>query len=196
MLLEILTLFWGMCAYLVGALPSGYLIANLAGINDITQHGSGTIGATNVGRHLGISYFFLIFFIDAGKAAAIMYVLPAHARPLGIIMLMIGNTHSSFLAFGGGKGVATLIGILCVLDYTLALFFVVVWLCALLALRRVGGASSIALISLVFGVFFLTTDSILACRIAFAALWSLYIHKEHVKKLLYSSTQGLRNEIR
>jgi len=188
MLLEIPKLLWGMCAFIIGAFPSGFIAARYAGINDITKHGSGTIGATNIGRLLGIYYFFFIFFIDAGKAAAMMYVLPVYVWQTGILMLMMGNTgfFSHFIHFGRGKGVATLIGIMCILDYTLVVFFVVIWLLALLVLRRVGGASSIALMSLVFGVFFLMADVELAFQVAFAALWSLYMHKEHVKRLFYS----------
>ena len=192
MVLSILTIFWGMCAYLVGALPSGYLIARFAGIDDITQHGSGTIGATNVGRQLGVSYFFLIFFIDAGKAAAMMYLIPVYAQPLGIIMLIIGNSYSPFIRFGGGKGVATLIGILAIADNKVAFTFVVVWLYALIVGRysfrgrhAVGAASSLALILIIFNLLFLKVRpmNVLTCSIIFAALWSLYMHKEHVKKL-------------
>ncbi len=192
MLFELSTLFWGMCAYFVGALPSGYLIANCAGISDITQHGSGTIGATNVGRQLGVSYFFLIFFIDAGKAAAIMYVLPVYARPLGIIMLMLGNSCSPFIRFGGGKGVATLIGIMTIAYVGYAFVFVMMWLAGLIGSmfpfrgrHAVGKASSFALIVIIFNLLKVRPMNVLTCSIIFAALWSLYMHKDYVKKLFF-----------
>ena len=55
--------FLALCgAYAVGSIPSGYLVARLQGIQDIRQHGSGNIGATNVARVLGMQYFFFDFF--------------------------------------------------------------------------------------------------------------------------------------
>ena len=180
----VLLLAWSCGAYLVGSFPSGYLIARSAGIDDITRRGSGTMGATNVARSLGIRFFFIVFLIDACKAAALLYCMPAYARPLGIIMLMMGNTLSAFFSFsGGGKGVATLVGILCVLDLKLTLLFIAVWLLSLIGIRSVGIASSIALVLLVPGAFFLMPDPLVACRIMFAALWSLYMHKKHVAVL-------------
>lgn len=55
-------------AYLIGSIPTGYLIARMKGITDIRKHGSGNIGATNVSRSLGKKYFVIIFLLDAGKA--------------------------------------------------------------------------------------------------------------------------------
>ena len=62
-------------AYLIGSIPTGYIIARLKGIKDIRQHGSGNIGATNVSRVLGIQYFFLIFFLDVAKAFLFMHYI-------------------------------------------------------------------------------------------------------------------------
>ena len=67
-------------AYLVGAIPTGYLVSRAFGVSDITRHGSGNIGASNVLRTLG-------------KAPA--------------VLTLVGNCWSVFLGFRGGKGVAT-----------------------------------------------------------------------------------------
>ena len=103
-------------AYLVGSIPTGYLIAKLAGIADIRSHGSGNIGATNVARLIGIHGFFLVLCIDALKAYAYlryMQTITSQDVYLCAIALLIlsGNIHSLFLGFRGGKGVATSIGI-------------------------------------------------------------------------------------
>ena len=58
--MELFTFIIGLLAYLIGAIPTGYLIAKLNGIADIRAHGSGNIGATNVARFLGKHYFFII----------------------------------------------------------------------------------------------------------------------------------------
>lgn len=102
-------------SYLVGAFPTGYFFSYLFGGLDITKHGSGNPGATNVARVLGTGYFFPIFFIDAGKAFLMLY----GARSMGAsdqlcvllaAALLIGNSYSVFLNWGGGKGVATSFG--------------------------------------------------------------------------------------
>ncbi len=51
--MDIFTIIIGLLAYIIGAIPTGYLIGKLKGISDIREHGSGNIGATNVSRVLG-----------------------------------------------------------------------------------------------------------------------------------------------
>ena len=53
--------------YLIGSIPFGLLVARFVGGIDIRQHGSGNIGATNVGRILGRKYFFVVFMLDMLK---------------------------------------------------------------------------------------------------------------------------------
>ena len=57
-----------LAAYLIGAIPFGFLVARLRGV-DILQHGSGNIGATNVGRVLGQRFGILVFVLDLLKGA-------------------------------------------------------------------------------------------------------------------------------
>src|SRR5476651_2000848 len=57
-----------LAAYLIGAIPFGYLVARMRGVN-IFEHGSGNIGATNVGRVLGRPLGILVFALDFAKGA-------------------------------------------------------------------------------------------------------------------------------
>src|SRR5581483_8545951 len=107
--------------YLIGAIPCGYLIARACGINDIRNHGSGNTGATNVGRILGLKYFFLIFFLDCLKAYAVLAVLAHYGFEqsdliIPALALLVGNAFPLFLRFRGGKGVATSVGILAAIN--------------------------------------------------------------------------------
>jgi glycerol-3-phosphate acyltransferase PlsY len=133
--------------YFIGAIPTGYIVARLKGIQDIRKHGSGNIGATNVSRVLGKFYFFLIFFLDAGKAFLFMYaaslVFPAVYLYCFALWLLIGNAYSPFLQGTGGKGVASLFGLLLALDKYATLFLFVAWL-LFLALTKVVGIASVA----------------------------------------------------
>lgn len=100
--------------YLVGALPMGYLVARIAGVN-IRHHGSGNIGATNVLRTLGRTAGAITLLLDVAKgylAAALALALGPEAwgGSLGAILAVVGNCWSVFLGFRGGKGMATGLG--------------------------------------------------------------------------------------
>ncbi len=113
-------------AYLVGAIPFGVLIARAKGV-DIRQHGSKNTGATNVGRVLGFRFFLLCFALDMLKGLAptlgaglVMGVAGARdVEPTDAWLWLavaaaavLGHMFSPFLAFKGGKGVATGLGAL------------------------------------------------------------------------------------
>jgi glycerol-3-phosphate acyltransferase PlsY len=120
-------------SYLRGAIPTGFLVARRCGIADIRQHGSGNIGATNVARVLGARFFCLIFFLDAGKAffnIKLLHYLAYDSMTIYIaaIVHLIANGYSPFLNWTGGKGVATLFGLLCALKAHLALYAALIWI--------------------------------------------------------------------
>src|SRR5436309_2769790 len=94
--MDILTLFIGLLAYLIGAIPTGYLIAKLKGITDIRHHGSGNIGATNVSRILGKHYFFLVFFPHYGLYTLIDLILKLIGISIEKIHLSLFYWHYSF----------------------------------------------------------------------------------------------------
>jgi len=141
-------------AYLIGAIPTGYWISKYYFGLDITQHGSGNIGATNVARTLGKHYFLPIFLIDAGKAYGSMMlgtlvVTNAYAPYLFAAALLIGNAYSPFLKFRGGKGVATSVGILAwMLPWQMVALFMVCWI-ALLATTKKAFVASLASMAIV-----------------------------------------------
>lgn len=131
MIISILILFG---AYLVGSIPTGYWFAKFLFGIDIREHGSGNIGATNVGRILGKKYFLIIMLIDALKAYAILAAADLYAsNELWYLFcvagaLLIGNAHSFFLQFRGGKGVATALGIISFfMPFWLVLSFACIW---------------------------------------------------------------------
>ncbi len=110
-------------AFLAGSIPFGLLIAKSKGV-DIRAHGSGNIGATNVGRVLGKRFGFACFFLDALKGALPVViaglVVGLWGRPLeGIasadawlwlavgMLALLGHMFSPWIGFKGGKGVAT-----------------------------------------------------------------------------------------
>jgi len=114
-------------AYLLGAIPFASIISRLMGRIDITKHGSGNIGGTNVLRTLGAKAGILVMALDLGKAVAAVIlakviigndVLLVAGFPfnqqagevVAALMVMIGHNWSVFVKFRGGKGVAAYYG--------------------------------------------------------------------------------------
>lgn len=159
-------------AYLIGSIPSGFLIARFRGITDIRSHGSGNIGATNVARALGLHYFFLVFFIDFIKAYAyvnllMLYDIHEAISILSALALLVGNTCSIFLRFSGGKGVSTSFGIVYAFNPFLFLFLLLSWFIILIKTKKAAVASIVALLSLLPASLFIAQSSY-----PMFALWS------------------------
>ncbi len=105
-------------AYLIGAIPFGYLIARVVRGIDIRTVGSGNIGATNVGRVLGRPFFFIVLALDLAKGLVPTIGLPWLVGRLVLLGLaaILGHTFPIYLKFRGGKGVATSLGVVLALD--------------------------------------------------------------------------------
>ena len=105
-------------AYLIGAVPIGWLVARAFGVSDIRRHGSGTIGATNVLRTLGRLPAIVTLLGDVlkGYVAVALAARFTQGDPVAValatVAAVVGNCWSLFLGFRGGKGVATGLGAL------------------------------------------------------------------------------------
>lgn len=110
-------------AYLLGAVPFGFLIAKAHG-KDLRQIGSGNIGATNAARVLGKKWGIICFLLDVAKGLLPMLIMPAlglvdeHPGPKQLTLWLLvgcaavlGHIFPVYLKFKGGKGVATSLGI-------------------------------------------------------------------------------------
>lgn len=152
-------------AYLCGSVPFGWLIAKAKGVN-IFEHGSGNIGATNVGRVLGKELGLLCFALDVAKGLAPTLFAGWALGTLGdlsppapdawvwlaaMASTILGHVASPWLGFRGGKGVATglgaFLGVFPVLTIPASLAFIV-WLATLRTTRYVSVASCVAALAL------------------------------------------------
>lgn len=141
-------------AYLIGAVPIGYLVGRAFGVTDIRRHGSGTIGATNVLRTVGWLPAILTLVGDIAKGyLAVVAGAALGARPSGAdtgviaasaVAAVIGNCWSVFLGFRGGKGVATGLGALLRIVPLAVLPAALVWLVVTLSFRYVSLGSILA----------------------------------------------------
>jgi len=136
--------------YALGSIPFGLLLTRLAGLGDVRAIGSGNIGATNVLRtgRKGLAAATLVLDAVKGTAAVLIAaylwpVLPLLA-PLAGLAAFLGHLFPVWLGFRGGKGVATLIGVVAALLWPAALVMAAVWILAVLLTRfsSVGGMSA------------------------------------------------------
>ncbi|HET8750121.1 MAG TPA: glycerol-3-phosphate 1-O-acyltransferase PlsY [Sphingomicrobium sp.] len=125
--------------YLLGSIPFGLILTRLAGKGDVRAIGSGNIGATNVLRTGSKWLAALTLVLDCLKAtAAILISQRLFGGETGVFAAagaVIGHLYPVWLKFRGGKGVATLLGVLLALLPIAAAVYAAVWLFLLLTLR-------------------------------------------------------------
>lgn len=147
-------------SYLIGSIPSGYLVARTQGI-DIRQHGSRNIGATNVLRVMGKKWGYLVFLCDSSKgflAVKLGMVIAAQSSVVGgviaAIACILGHNYTFWLGFKGGKGIATSGGVILALFPIIVICCVlVVWVVVFYVGKYVSLASIAAAVVLPFAVF-------------------------------------------
>ena len=125
--------------YLFGSIPFGLILTRLAGKGDIRDIGSGNIGATNVLRTGSKPLAALTLLLDCLKATAAIllaqYIFGRETAAFAAAGAMIGHLYPLWLKFRGGKGVATLLGVLIALLWPAALVYAAVWIFLLMTLR-------------------------------------------------------------
>ena len=183
-------------AYLVGALPLGFLVARAFGVGDIRRHGSGTIGATNVLRAAGWVPALLTLGGDIAKgylavaAGAALAGDPA-VRAAAAVAAIVGNCWSVFLGFRGGKGVATgLGGLLAVVPWAVAPA-VPVWLAVAVTTRYVSLGSILGALCVPLGALLLGYGAPAVVAALAAAAIIVARHHENIGRLLAGTERRL-----
>jgi glycerol-3-phosphate acyltransferase PlsY len=183
------TLFALALGYLLGSIPFGLVLTRLAGKGDIRKIGSGNIGATNVLRTGSKLLAALTLVLDCLKATAAIFIArQLFSDPLNDLAAryaaagaLIGHLYPVWLKFRGGKGAATLLGILVPLLPTAAAVYAAVWLLLLLTIRISSVAGMAAAISAPITAAILQT-SLLSMLLGFSLL-VLWKHRENILRL-------------
>ena len=191
-------------SYLIGSIPSGYLVARSKGI-DIRQRGSSNIGAANVARIMGKAWGYLVGVCDFLKgflAVKLGLLIAAHFLPslvaggvIAAIACILGHNYTVWLGFKGGKGIATSGGaVLAVLPPLVFVSVGVVWVAVFIVSRYTSLASIVAAAVLPISVLLLVTRTgtdfwlLLAFSVLIAAL-AIWRHRSNIGRLL----QGTEN---
>ena len=182
MLLEIIL------AFLIGSVPTGYLLNKYFGQGDIRKVGSGNIGATNVLRHSGKLLGLLTLLIDIGKGFLALELLYGSGGRWTITILgssvVLGHIFSPWLKFKGGKGVATMFGVILFLGtgyINIFLITVFSWLIIVFITRYVALGSVISLmVATIYSFFYIPSLFVFFVLIT---LLITYKHKDNFERI-------------
>jgi glycerol-3-phosphate acyltransferase PlsY len=171
--------------YLLGSIPFGLLLTRFTGAGDLRQIGSGNIGATNVLRtgRKGLAAATLLLDLLKGAAAVLIGgALLDGGGPMAGAMAFIGHCYPIWLRFAGGKGVATMMGVVTALYWPAGIVFAIVWLAALFGTKwsSVGGMS--AAVSAPVAMWFFGRLDLLPVALALALI-VLWRHRENIARL-------------
>lgn len=185
-------------AYLIGSLPSSVWIGEAFYGIDVRDYGSGNAGATNTFRVLGKPIGFIVLFLDIlkGLTATSLVLFIASVQPgseqyinlqlLFGLLAVVGHIFPVYEKFKGGKGIATLFGMLIAIHYLLALACLGLFIVVLLLTRYVSLSSILAAISfplLTIFVFRRDEPLLIAFGIA-AAILVILTHQKNIKRLI------------
>lgn len=178
--------FFVVAAYLVGSVSSAILVTRMFAIQDIRQQGSGNAGATNVLRVAGKKAAIVVFLFDLLKGAVPVYAgflfgLPPLFLSLIAIAACLGHIFPIFFQFKGGKGVATALGALMPLDWTLAGCLVGTWL-FVFVITRISSVAAIITFSLA-PIFTFIFEPDYTIAVTLLCLLIIAKHRENIKRL-------------
>lgn len=191
-------------AYLLGSIPTSYLIGRILKKIDIRKFGSGNIGATNAFRVLGVKVGILTLIIDVAKGFFAIqlgkYILE---NPDDLILIFIGlavilgHIFTIFLKFKGGKGVATSAGVFIALIpipvfITLVVFILTVLISKYVSLGSLLAALTLFITELIININNSFAEIEILILIFIITVFIIIRHRENIKRIL----KGNENKIK
>ena len=177
-------------AYFVAAVPFGLVFSKYFGNKDVRKHGSKNIGATNVTRVLGKKLGALTFLCDALKGALMIILARVifddnldNYLALLVLVCVVGHVYPIYLRFRGGKGVATALACIMVMNWMLGVAFAVVWVIIYYSSKIVALASIFgSLAAVVLAVFFASYNQfVIVLLVSLLIIWR---HRENIKNII------------
>lgn len=184
-------------AYLIGSIPTAYWIGKAFFNIDIREHGSKNMGASNTFRVLGPVWGIIVLIIDLGKGmAAVQLALLVHSTDwLGTeksfwqllfgLVAVAGHVFPVFAGFRGGKGVATLFGMVLAIQPWVALISIIAFIIVVFLTRYISLGSIIAVIVFMACVWFAYKESNVYMRwfSIIAAALVIFMHRSNLLRL-------------
>ena len=181
-------------AYLLGSVSGSLLLGKFRKV-DIRQQGSGSAGSTNAFRTQGLWFAFGVIIIDVSKGFIAAWWIPSlnigasvQEPDFGLLVMacglaaILGHCFPIWHGFRGGKGAATAVGALIVIETWLLLPALIIWLMVLLISGYVGLSTVLAGFSMVPAAWFLGDRNLLVFA-SIVALFLLFTHRRNISKL-------------
>jgi len=172
--------------YLLGSIPFGIILTRLSGAGDLRTIGSGNIGATNVLRTGRKGLAALTLILDGLKGTAAVLIAGAlwpGLEPLAAAGALFGHLYPVWLRFRGGKGVATMFGVMAALHWPSSLVYAAVWIGTLLIGRYSSVAGIAAALCAPVAAALLARFDLVLLYLAFGLLIA-WKHRGNIERLL------------
>jgi len=182
-------------SYLVGSISFGLLITKALRLGDIRSIGSGNTGATNVLRTGNKTAALLTLVLDASKGALVVYFslhyYDMFSTSCAAITVFLGHLFPLWQKFKGGKGVATLLGIILVFSFKAGMLTCLIWLLMAIIFKKssFSALSSFLLVPLWLWVF--DTSYFILPSLIMISLTYLK-HKENIKRLFMGTELDIK----
>ncbi len=176
----------GLIAYLLGSVPFGLVLTRLAGLGDVRQIGSGSIGATNVLRTGNKLIAALTLLLDGGKGALAVLLARMMGPDMAVVAggaAVIGHMFPVWLRFRGGKGVATALGVWLALAFPVGAAACATWLVVAALMRYSSLAGLMAVIAAPLYAYFLADPQRVQLGLLLAILVVLR-HHANIRRLV------------
>ncbi|MGC9314845.1 MAG: glycerol-3-phosphate 1-O-acyltransferase PlsY [bacterium] len=182
-------------AYLLGSIPTGWIVSKLKFGRDVREGGSGATGATNVARQFGLGWAIFVTIIDIAKGISAVLLTKALFPEIewlyGVagIAAIIGHCYPVWIGFRGGKGVNTALGIAVVIS-PVAIVFGLAAFGAAFAISRfvsVGSISAVLVYSLSILLFGSKFGAVGQGQLIFAGILPILIiwtHRANIRRLI------------
>lgn len=177
-------------SYLLGNISTAYILGKIFTKKDVRDYGSGSAGATNALRTFGKKIGAMVLLGDVLKGVIAVVIGKNIGADTGAYLagafVIIGHNWPALLGFKGGKGVATTIGVVLMIDVKLALTCVLLGIIIIAITRMVslGSVSGMALAPVVAIIFTKPFDFAFFIFCLFVAGMSIYRHKDNIKRIM------------
>jgi glycerol-3-phosphate acyltransferase PlsY len=173
-------------SYLLGSIPFGLILTKIAGLGDVRKIGSGNIGATNVLRTGNKFIAALTLLLDGLKGTLSVLITTEYYNELtyySAVIVFLAHIFPVWLKFKGGKGVATFIGSLLIINFYLSVIFISAWL-IMLAIFRISAVSALLGYLVVTFTAFIFFNQKIFILILFYFVTSIFTHRQNIASLI------------
>jgi len=193
--------------YGIGCIQTAYITGRLVKDIDVREHGSGNAGMTNVTRVVGRRAGLVVFVLDVLKAIGAFVFCSWAAARFGVFELgyysyllsprlpiepglwaglgvLLGHNFPAYLGFRGGKGVASFLGLMLVIDWRVALAVYLIGTAIVLTSRYISLASLTMVLLFPIGLFFMGYSLEIVVIIGLMTAMTFYLHRGNIQRLI------------